>query len=584
MSIFNVFTLMGGLALFMYGMDVMGKALEKAAGSKLSSILGKMTASPLRGFLLGLGVTAVIQSSSATTVMVVGFVNSGIMTLKQAIGIIMGANVGTTVTAWILSLTGLQGDSFIIKMMKPSSFAPVLAFIGLLLYMGSKKDKKKNIGVVLLGFTILMTGMDMMSGAVKPLSTIPQFQQLFVTFQNPVIGVLVGAVVTAVIQSSSASVGILQALSSTGAVTFGSALPIIMGQNIGTCITAILSSFGTTKNAKRTAAVHLYFNITGVVIFMVLFYGLNSFMDFTFVSSVIDQKGIALVHTAFNIVATVILLPCAGLLEKMAMATIKDDAADEEFAMLDERLLLTPSIAVERSRTIVAEMADIALDGFIKSTEAIARYTDELFDEVRGMEKHVDKYEDKLGTYLVQLAEQDMSSVDNHEVSKILHVINDFERVSDYSVNVVGAAREMQEKSITFSGEAMKEIDVLKAATTELTELTREAFKNNDTEIAEEVEPLQHVINEMIMEIKNNHISRLKNKECTIELGFVLSDVLNAYERGAAHCSNIAIAVLEAAKDSFSPHESSRSYRKDERSAYQENYAKYKTKYTAVKA
>ncbi len=584
MSIFNLFTLMGGLALFMYGMDVMGKSLEKAAGSKLSTILGKMTASPLRGFLLGMGVTAVIQSSSATTVMVVGFVNSGIMTLKQAIGIIMGANVGTTITAWVLSLTGLQGDSFIIKMLKPSSFAPVLAFIGLLLYMGSKKDKKKNVGVILLGFTILMTGMDMMSGAVKPLSTIPEFQQLFVTFQNPVLGVLVGAIVTAVIQSSSASVGILQALSSTGAVTFSSALPIIMGQNIGTCITAVLSSFGATKNAKRTAAVHLYFNITGVVIFMTLFYGLNSFMDFAFVSSVIDQKGIAMVHTAFNIVATAILLPCAGLLEKMAIATIKEDAADEEFAMLDERLLLTPSIAVERSKTIVGEMADIALNGFVKATDAITKYTDDLFDEVKGMERHVDKYEDKLGSYLVQLSEQDMSSVDNHEVSKILHVINDFERVSDYSVNVVGAAREMQEKSITFSSEAMKEIDILKAATTELTDLTREAFKNNDTEIAEEVEPLQHVINELIMEIKNNHISRLKNKECTIELGFVLSDVLNAYERGAAHCSNIAIAVLEAARDSYAPHESSRSYRKDERSAYQENYAKHKAKYTTVNA
>ncbi|MBQ8603761.1 MAG: Na/Pi cotransporter family protein [Oscillospiraceae bacterium] len=583
MSIFNVFTLMGGLALFMYGMDIMGKALEKAAGSKLSAILSKMTASPLRGFLLGLGVTAVIQSSSATTVMVVGFVNSGIMTLKQAIGIIMGANVGTTVTAWLISLTGLQGDSLLIKMLKPSSFAPVLAFIGLLMYMGSKKDKKKNIGVIMLGFTILMTGMDMMSGAVEPLSEMPWFQQLFVTFSNPIIGVLVGAIVTAVIQSSSASVGILQALSTTGAVTFGSALPIIMGQNIGTCITAILSSFGTTKNAKRTAAVHLYFNITGVIVCMTLFYTLNSFMHFEFVNGVVDQRGIAIVHTCFNIITTSILLPCSGLLEKLAIMTIKDDMAEEEFAMLDERLLLTPSVAVERSKAISGEMADIALDGFVKATAAIAKYSDELFDEISGMEKHVDKYEDKLGTYLVQLSEQDMTSEDNHEVSKILHVINYFERISDYSVNVVHAAREMQEKAITFSGEAMKEIDILKAATLELTAMTKAAFKNNDIEVAEEVEPLQHVINELIMEIKNNHISRLKNKECTIELGFVLSDVLNAYERGAAHCSNIAIAVLESEKDIYAPHESSRSYRKDERSAYQENYAKHKAKYTTAK-
>ena len=582
MSIFNVFSLMGGLALFMYGMDVMGKALEKAAGSKLSAILGRMTASPLRGFLLGLGVTAVIQSSSATTVMVVGFVNSGIMSLKQAIGIIMGANVGTTVTAWILSLTGLQGDSFIIKMMKPSSFAPVLAFIGLLMYMGSKKDKKKNIGTVLLGFTILMTGMDMMSEAVKPLSTIPQFQQLFVMFQNPVIGVLVGAVVTAVIQSSSASVGILQALSSTGAVTFGSALPIIMGQNIGTCITAILSSFGTTKNAKRTAAVHLYFNITGVVIFMAGFYGLNAIFDFPFVANVIDQKGIALVHTAFNVVATAILLPCAGLLEKMAMATIKDDKESEEFALLDTLLLNTPSIAVERSRTVVNEMAKTALNGFIKSTSSINSISDEFVNEIKQMEKTVDKYEDKLGTYLVQLTEQDMSSEDSHQVSKILHVINDFERISDYSVNVVNTATEMMEKQVKFSDEAMREISVLENATHQLMNLTAKAFADDDIQTAYEIEPLQHVISEMIMQIKDNHIMRLRNKECTIELGFVLSDLLNAYERAAAHCSNVAIAVIESASAGFAPHESSRNYRRDEESSYQEIYRNNKARFSLI--
>ncbi|MBR5520855.1 MAG: Na/Pi cotransporter family protein [Oscillospiraceae bacterium] len=582
MSIFNLFSLMGGLALFMYGMDVMGKALEKAAGSKLSSILSKMTSNPLKGFLLGLGVTAVIQSSSATTVMVVGFVNSGIMSLKQAIGIIMGANVGTTVTAWILSLTGLQGDSFIIKMLKPSSFAPILAFIGLLLYMSSKRDKKKNMGTILLGFTILMTGMDMMSAAVKPLSTIPQFQQLFVKFQNPILGVLVGAIVTAIIQSSSASVGILQALSSTGAITFGSALPIIMGQNIGTCITAILSSFGTTKNAKRTAAVHLYFNITGVIVCMILFYSLNSIFSFEFVNGVADQRGIAIVHTAFNIITTAILLPCAGILEKVAIASIKDDEEKEEFALLDERLLLTPSVAVERSKTVVNDMADIALKGFEKATSAIVSYTDELYDEIRDMEKQVDKYEDKLGSYLVQLSQYNMSTADNHEVSKILHVINDFERISDYSVNATHAAKEMQEKSITFSDEAMKEIDVLKNATVELTNITTVAFKENNMSAAGEIEPLQHIINELIMEIKNNHISRLKNKECTIELGFVLSDVLNAYERCAAHCANIGISVIEASKESFAPHESSRNYRKDTHSAYQMNYRKYKEKYSIL--
>ncbi len=580
MSIFNVFSLMGGLALFMYGMDVMGKALEKAAGNKLSSILSTITSSPIRGFMLGLGVTSVIQSSSATTVMVVGFVNSGIMTLKQAIGIIMGANVGTTVTAWIISLSGIQDDSLLLKLLKPSSFAPVLAFIGLLLYMGSKKDKKKNIGAIMLGFTILMTGMDMMSGAVEPLSEMPWFQQLFVTFSNPIIGVLVGAIVTAIIQSSSASVGILQALSTTGAVTFGSALPIIMGQNIGTCITAILASFGTSKNAKRTAAVHLYFNITGVVVCMILFYSLNAVFHFEFVNSVVDQRGIAIVHTCFNLITTSVLLPCSGFLEKLAIATIKDDEKDEEFALLDSLLLNTPAIAVERSRVVANEMAEIALKGFRKSTSSINNYTDEFFEEISGMEKSVDKYEDKLGTYLVQLTEHDMTSDDSYEVNKILHVINDFERISDYSVNVVGTAREMMEKQVKFSDEAMKEIAVLEKAAHQLIGFTGKAFADTDLNIAYEIEPLQHVINEIIMQIKDNHIFRLRNKECTIELGFVLSDLLNAYERASAHCANVAIAVIESAHTGYAPHESARKYRRDEESSYQELYKKNKELYT----
>ncbi len=580
MSIFNLFALMGGLALFMYGMDVMGKALEKAAGSKLSAILATMTSSPIRGFLLGLGVTSVIQSSSATTVMVVGFVNSGIMSLKQAIGIIMGANVGTTVTAWIISLTGIQGESFIMQMVKPSNFAPVLAFIGLLLYMGAKSDKKKNIGIIMIGFTVLMTGMDMMSSSVEPLSELPWFQQLFVTFSNPIIGVLVGAIVTAIIQSSSASVGILQALSTTGAVTFGSALPIIMGQNIGTCITTILASIGTTKNAKRTSAVHLYFNITGVVICMALFYTLNSIFQFEFVNGVVDQQGIAVVHTCFNVITTAVLLPCSGLLEKLAVATIKDAPEKEEFALLDGLLLNTPSVAVERSRAVAGEMADKAVDGFIKSTDSIGAFSDKILDDIKSMEKQVDKYEDKLGNYLVQLSDRDMRTEDSREVSKILHVINDFERISDYSVNIAAAAGEMVEKGITFSVEAMKEIGILKTATREIAGMTVAAFKENNVETARKIEPLQHVIRELTGEIKGNHINRLKNKECTIELGFVLSDVLNAYERAAAHCSNIAIAVMEAEHRGYAPHESSKKYRKDTTSAYREDYAGYKQKYS----
>lgn len=579
MSIFNVFSLMGGLALFMYGMDVMGKALEKAAGNRLSSILEKMTSNPLKGFMLGLVVTAIIQSSSATTVMVVGFVNSGIMSLKQAVGIIMGANVGTTITAWILSLTGLQGDSFIIKLMKPSSFAPVLAFLGLLLYMGSKKNKKKNAGAALLGFTILMTGMDMMSAAVKPLSTIPQFQQLFIMFQNPILGVLAGALVTAVIQSSSASVGILQALSSTGSVTFGSALPIIMGQNIGTCITAVLSSFGTTRNAKRTAAVHLYFNITGVVVCMMLFYGLNAIFGFDFIDEAVDQKSIALIHTCFNVITTVILLPAAELLEKMAIATIKEDDKKEKMTLLDERLLITPPIAKERSRTVACEMAQIALDGYVKAANALEFYTDEVCDEVCLIEKKVDRYEDELGDFLVQLSAMDVSNEDSVEISKMLHSINDFERISDYSVSFVMAAKEMKDKAIHFSNEAIKELSALKTAMLELIEVTQTVFESGVIDKAEMVEPLQYVIDQMIKQIKNNHIERLKNKECTIELGFVLSDVLNAYERGAAHCANVAIVVLEALKDNFSPHELSHIYRKTEGTSYQKYVDHFEEKY-----
>ena len=582
MSIFNLFSLMGGLALFLFGMDLMGKALEKQAGSRLSIILGKLTSSPLKGFLLGLGVTAVIQSSSATTVMVVGFVNSGIMSLRQAIGIIMGSNVGTTVTAWILSLTGLQGDSFLINLMKPSSFSPILAFIGIIMYMAAKSDKKKNIGVIMLGFAILMTGMESMSGAVSPLADTPWFSNLFISFSNPILGVVAGAVLTAIIQSSSASVGILQALSTTGVITYGSAMPIIMGQNIGTCITAILSSFGTTKNAKRAAAVHLYFNIIGVTIFLIVFYGLNSIFQFEFVSSVIDQKGIALVHTTFNVMATAIMLPFSSLLEKLAIATIKDDGGDEEFQLLDKRLLLTPALAVERSQTLVQTMSNLAFEGFKKSAENLNSADEKLYNEIKSMEKSVDKYEDKLGSYLVRLSEQDLTVDNSHEISKMLHVINDFERISDYSVNIIEAGREMFDKKISFSNEAMRELGILRNATFELIDYTENSYTQDDVEIAMEVEPLQHVINELILEIKDNHIERLKNQQCTIELGFVLSDILNAYERCAAHCSNIAIAVLEAKNDSFAPHESSRRYRKDARSSYQENYRKQKEKYSVA--
>ena len=563
MSIFNVFTLLGGLALFLYGMDVMGKALEKQAGSKLHSILEKLTSSPLKGFFLGLVVTAIIQSSSATTVMVVGFVNSGFMTLRQAIGVIMGANVGTTVTAWILSLSGIQGDSFFMTLMKPSSFAPILAFIGIALHMFAKSDKKKNIGVIMLGFTILMTGMDLMSGAVKPLADVPEFTQLFTLFTNPILGLAVGAVLTGIIQSSSASVGILQALSVTGAVTYGSALPIIMGQNIGTCVTALLSCFGTNKNAKRTAVVHLYFNIIGSVTFMIGFYTLNAIIGFDFIGDSINAAGIAVIHTTFNLTTTAILLPLNRVLEKLAYMTVKDDEQKEKIQILDERLIQTPSIAIEQSKLALRKMASEACDSIIKSISLLDKWDAEVAEGIKESEAHVDKYEDKLSTYLLKVSAQDLSVHDSKELTKILHIIGDFERISDHSLNIAKLSDEMYSKDIQFSVQANEEIRVLKEAVLEILSITMEAFVNEDSAVAMRVEPLERVIDELAREIKNLHIERLKNNSCTIELGFVLSDLLNNCKRIADHCSNIAIAVIAAQSDSFAPHGYVKSLKKD---------------------
>lgn len=564
MSIFNVFTLLGGLALFLYGMDVMGKALEKQAGSKLHSILEKLTASPFKGFLLGLVVTSIIQSSSATTVMVVGFVNSGFMTLRQAIGIIMGANVGTTVTAWILSLSGIQGDSFFMTLMKPSTFAPILAFIGIALYMVAKSDKKKNVGVIMLGFTILMTGMDLMSGAVKPLAEVPEFTQLFTLFTNPILGLLVGAVLTGIIQSSSASVGILQALSVTGAVTYGSALPIIMGQNIGTCVTALLSSFGTNKNAKRTAVVHLYFNIIGSVTFMIGFYALNAIIGFSFIGDSINAAGIAVIHTAFNLTTTAILLPLNRVLEKLAYMTVKDNEDEKEkFQILDERLISTPSIAIEQSKVALRKMASEATDSMLKSITLLDKWDAEAAEGIKESESKVDKYEDKLSTYLLKVSSQDLSVQDSKELTKILHIIGDFERISDHSLSIAKLSEEMHTKNIMFSTQANEEIKVLKEAVMEILSLTMDAFVNEDSAVALRVEPLERVIDELAREIKNLHIERLKNNSCTIELGFVLSDLLNNCKRIADHCSNIAIAIIEAEGDSFAPHGYVKSLKKD---------------------
>ncbi len=553
MTVFNVFSLLGGLALFLFGMDIMGKALEKQAGGQLQKILSKLTDNPLKGFFLGLCVTAVIQSSSATTVMVVGFVNSGIMELHQAIGVIMGSNVGTTVTSWILSLSGLQGDSFLINMLKPTSFSPVLAFIGILLYMG-KSEKRKGVGTILIGFAVLMTGMTTMSNAVLPLQNEAWFTSLFIRFSNPLLGVLVGAIVTGVIQSSSASVGILQALSATGVITYGSAIPIIMGQNIGTCVTALISSVGANKNARRAAMVHLYFNIIGVTLFLAVFYGANLLLDFAFVNETVTAWGIAVVHSIFNLTATAVLLPFANGLEKLAILTIPDDAEKESFALLDERLLNTPAVAVERARAATADMAELARVGVVQAMSLTHKWDDSLAQKVREEEEKVDKYEDALGTYLVKLSSREMSHADSQSVNTLLHTISDFERISDHSVNVLSSAEEIHTKSIEFSQDAQEELQVLEGAVQDVLSRTTDAFRKGDLHLAGKVEPLETVVDELVRAIKARHVARLQTGSCSIEYGFVLEDLLTNYERVCDHCSNVAVAQIEVAQDSFDTH------------------------------
>ena len=563
MDIFGVLTMLGGLALFLFGMDVMGDGLEKASGGRLEKILEKLTANKLMAVLLGAGVTAVIQSSSATTVMVVGFVNSGIMKLEQAVGIIMGANVGTTMTSWLLSLTGLEGGSFIIKMLKPSSFAPILAVIGIIFTMFLKKnEQKKNLGAVLLGFMVLMTGMDMMSGAVKPLANVPEFTALFTMFSNPILGLLVGALVTAIIQSSSASVGILQALSATGAITFGSALPIIMGQNIGTCATALISGLGASKNARRTSLVHLYFNVIGTVVFLIVFYAVNSFVQFEFMNGPANAFNIAIIHTIFNLFATVILLPFSNLLVKMACVTIKDDpiaeaeptAEEKAFRLLDPRFLKTPGYAVDQCKLTAVDMAKHAKDGLLMSLDLLENFDEAKAIRVKELEDLVDRYEDELGSYMVKLSHESLSKYDSHTISLLLHSIGDLERISDHSMNILSAAEEMRDKGMIFSEDGKAELKVFVNAVREILDLTVGAFEKNDIKKASFVEPLEEVIDDINVVVKANHIKRLQKGICTIEQGFVLSDISTNLERVSDHCSNIAISVIEIDRDGFDAH------------------------------
>lgn len=581
MSIFNVFTLFGGLAMFLFGMNVMGEALEKQAGGKLKHILEKITSSPVKGLLLGAAVTCVIQSSSATTVMVVGFVNSGLMQLNQAIGIIMGANIGTTITAWIISLTAIQSDNIIMQCLKPSTFAPVLAAIGIVYYMFLKSDKKKNIGLILLGFAVLMSGMQTMSGAVEPLAEVEGFRKLFVLFTNPILGVLVGAFVTAIIQSSSASVGILQALSVTGSITYACAIPIILGQNIGTCATALLASVGTGKNARRASMVHLYFNIIGAVTFLIIFYGLNAVIGFGFINDPVNAASIAVVHSVFNIFSTLLLLPFTKQLEKLACLTIKDDAEDEEFQMLDERLFTTPTIAVYRCQSVTKNMADTALDAVKKSLGLIVKGFDEkIGEEIVELEDKTDVYEDKVSSYIVKLNEMNLSFDDSRETGMLLHCIGDFERIGDHARNIKEAAEEMHDKNITFSETGKKEIDIISSAVDEILSMAVEAFKNEDIALARKVEPLEQVVDILKETIRNKHISRLQRGICSTETGFVLSDIITNYERIADHCSNIAICLIETEKNSFSTHEYVEELRNSHDAQYEALFDSYKRKYS----
>lgn len=580
MSIFDVLTLIGGLCLFLFGMSVMGEALERRAGGSLKKILAKLTKNKITGFLTGLGVTAVIQSSSATTVMVVGFVNSGIMSLRQSIGVIMGANIGTTVTAWILSLGGISSDNLFMQLLKPTSFTPILALIGTALLMFGESSKKKDTGTILLGFATLMFGMDTMSGAVSGLADVPAFQNMFIMFRNPVLGVLVGAILTAVIQSSSASVGILQALSATGQVSYGAAVPIIMGQNIGTCITAILSSFGTNKNAKRAAIVHLSFNVIGTVIWLSVFSIISAILKPAILDASASYLGIAVAHSAFNIACTALLLPMSSLLERLAVKLVPDSDKKEKVAKLDERLLATPPIALERCNELVREMAEISVTSLKTSLNMLTGYDSDTADKIRKSEDKVDHYEDILGTYLVKLSRHQISDSDSAEVSKLLKAIGDFERISDHSVNILESAEELTKKDIHFTADAQKELDTLCSAVSEILTLSFRAFVNTNLQAARDVEPLEQVIDGLKAKSRDDHIKRLKNGECSIEAGFVWADLLTNLERTSDHCSNIAVCVIDATQHNMNVHQSLRTMKRED-PYFEKRYLEYAKKYIA---
>lgn len=578
MDIFDVLSLIGGLSLFLFGMNVMGQALERRAGNKLRTLLGRLTTNRMSGFLTGLGVTAVIQSSSATTVMVVGFVNSGLMTLSQAINVIMGANVGTTVTAWILSLSGIDSGNMIVQLFKPSSFTPILALAGIIFYMFCNDSKKKDTGTILLGFATLMFGMETMSAAVSGLRDVPAFQELFIMFQNPVLGVMAGALLTAIIQSSSASVGILQALAVTGQVSFGAAIPIIMGQNIGTCVTAMISSVGANKNAKRAAVVHLSFNIIGTVVWLTVFCIIKALFAPALLNQSASLVGIAVAHSVFNVLCTILLLPMAGFLEKLAQRVVPDAKEPEVRTELDERLLVTPPLALENCRKVSITMAETSAAALKEGLICLRSYDSALAEAIREKESKTDYYEDILGTYLVKLSGSQISENDSSEATKLLKVIGDFERISDHALNLLESAEELQQKGLAFTESAAKELEILSAAINEILDLSTNAFIYNDLESASKVESLEQVIDGLKEQMRTRHILRLQQGECSIDAGFVWSDLLTNLERTSDHCSNIAGCVLDMAQNKLNFHETLRNFRNysDE---YKENFEKYAKKY-----
>lgn len=587
MDFFGVLAMLGGLALFLYGMQALGDGLEKMSGGKLETILERLTSKPILAVLLGAGVTAAIQSSSATTVMVVGFVNSGIMKLHQAVYIIMGANIGTTVTSWILSLAGIEGGNFFVQLLKPTSFSPILALIGIIFLMFSKNEKKKNVGNILIGFAILMFGMDAMSSAVKPLADVPEFTNILTMFKNPFLGMIAGAVLTAVIQSSSASVGILQALCATGALSFGSALPIIMGQNIGTCVTAMISSVGTGKNARRTALVHLYFNIIGTVVFMIVFYAVNAFVQFDFLNDSATEMGIAVIHSSFNVAATILLFPFASMLEKLACMTVKDSPEnsvkktqmEKDFRSLDVRFLDVPGLAIAHSKNVAENMAELSKECLFKAMSLVGNYDEDTAMEVLDLEDKVDKYEDELGTYLVKLSSRNLSESDSRMLSELLHCIGDFERISDHAINIQEAAKEMKDKELRFSEKAGDELDIFGQAVKDIINLSYKVFNDDDNNLAVTVEPLEEVIDTLNLELKNRHIRRLRDGKCTIELGFVFSDITTSYERISDHCSNIAVSIIQIHEDNYETHEYLDAMKHNDEKNFKEKYNECLKKY-----